>query len=119
MQLQPGERSILAYFTNEADALNAVTQLKSLGITDARVDRISNYTRMGGTAVPTSIASLTTASNNPEDYRSFGPLLAASPVVSGYAHNGTGGFTHMIALVTDDTQSESVLQVLKNNGAQV
>lgn len=119
MRLQPGERSILAYFTNEDDALKAVTQLKSLGFTEARADRISNYTRMGGAAVPTSISSLTTASNNPEDYRSFGPLLAASPVVSGYANNGAGSFTHIIALVTDHTQSESALQVLKNNGARV
>lgn len=120
MQLQPGERSILAYFADEDDALKAVTELKSLGFNDARVDRISTYTRIGA-SVPTSISSLTAVSNDPEDYRFFGPLLAASPIASGSAHTELDSYTHLIALVTDADaeQGEEALQVLKNHGARV
>lgn len=119
MQLQPGERSILAYFTNQDDALRAVAQLEAMGFTDARADRISNYTRMGGAGVPTSISSLTAASDNPEYYRSFGPLLAASPTVSGYANHESANFTHMVALVTNHSQTDTALSILRNNGARV
>ncbi len=119
MQLQPGERSILAYFSNQEDALRAVAQLKAMGYYETQVDRISNYTRKGTSSAPNSISAMTAAGDNPEHYRSFGPLLAASPLVSGLASNDAAYFTHMVTLVTTNSQTDEVLTVLRNYGARV
>lgn len=119
MQLQPGERSILAYFTNHDDALRSVAQLQTMGFNETQVDRIYNNTRMGSAAVTNSISAMTAAGDNPEHYRSYGPLLAASPYVSGLANYESGAYTHMVTLVTSSADVDTALGVLRNNGARV
>ena len=119
MQLQPGERSILAYFTKQEDALSAVAQLEAMGYNEAQVDRIYNYTRMGAAAVPNSISAMTAVSDNPEHYRSYGPLLAASPTVSGLANEEGAYCTHMVTLVTNSAEIDTALNVLRTYGARV
>lgn len=116
MQLQPGERSILAYFTSQEAASSAATQLKARGYNDIQLDRISNYTRMGTSPVSHSISALTAAGDNPEHYRSYGPLLASSPVVSGLSNNGATYYTHMVTVVSDNLQFNQALAILRDYG---
>ena len=118
MQLQPGERSILAYFTSQEAASSAAAQLKALGYNDTQLNKISNYTRMGASAVPNSISARTSAGDNPEHYRSYGPLLASSPIVSGLATNDAAYYTHMVTVVSDDRQFNQALTILREYGGR-
>lgn len=120
MQLQPGERSILAYFTNQEDASSAVGQLQAMGYNESQINKISNYTRMATAATPHSISAMIGAGDSAEQYRSYGPLLAASTVVSGLTNNEEGSyFTHMVTVVTEDVNVDAALQVLRNYGARI
>ena len=118
MQLQPGERSILAYFTSQEAASSAASQLKALGYNDTQLNKISSYSRMGASAVPHSISALTSAGDNPEHYRSYGPLLASSPVVSGLAASDATYYTHMVTVVSDANQINQALDVLRDYGGR-
>lgn len=118
MQLKPGERSILAYFTSQEAASSATAQLKALGYNDIQLNKISNYSRTGTRAVPHSISALTSAGDNPEHYRSYGPLLASSPVVSGLANNDIAYYTHMVTVVSDNNQINQALDILREYGGR-
>jgi len=119
MQLQPGEKSILAYFTNQKDASNAISQLQTLGYRESQINKISNYRHMASAATH-SISAKTGAGESAEQYRSYGPLLAASTFVSGLANNQDESyFTHMVTVVTEDVNADIALQVLRNYGARV
>ena len=118
MQLQPGERSILAYFTSLEAASSAAAQLKALGYNDTQLNKISNYSRMSTGATPRSISALTSAGDNPEHYRSYGPLLASSPVVSGLASNDAAYYTHMVTVVSNDNQINQALDLLRDYGGR-
>jgi len=120
MQLQPGEKSILAYFTNQKDASNALSQLQALGYSESQINKISTYTRMNTAVAPHSIAARTGAGESAEQYLSYGPLLAASTFVSGLTNNQEEPFcTHMVTVVTEDVNADIALQVLRNYGARV
>lgn len=119
MQLQPGERSILAYFSSSEAASSAAAQLKALGYNDIQFNRISNYSRTGSGSVPYSISALTSAGDNPEHYRSYGPLLASSPMVSGLASDDAANYTHMVTVVSDNSQINQALAVLREYGGRV
>lgn len=116
MQLQPGERSILAYFTSPESASKAVAQLKAMGFNDTQLNKLSNYTRTGTRAVPHSISALTSAGDNPEHYRDYGPLLASSPIVNGLSSDNTSYYTHMVTVVSDEGQINQALAVLRDYG---
>jgi len=118
MQLQSGERSILAYFTSQESASSAAAQLKALGYNDTQLNKISNYTRMGTNAVPHSLSTLTSAGDNPEHYRSYGPLLAASPIVSGLANNDASYYSYMVTVVSNDSQINQALSLLREYGGK-
>lgn len=119
MQLKPGERSILAYFTSPEAASSAVAQLKALGYNETQLNKISSYSRMGTSAIPHSISALTSAGDNPEHYRSYGPLLASSPVVSGLAANDVAYYTHMVTVVSNSDQINQALTILRDYGGRV
>lgn len=118
MQLQPGERSILAYFSNPEAAAAAVAQLEALGFQDTQLSRINNYTRLNNRAVSNSISALTAAGDNPEHYRSYGPLLASSPIVSGLAANEAAYYTHMVTVVSGEPQIQQALNILREYGGK-
>ena len=118
MQLQPGEKSILAYFTNQKDASNALSQLQALGYSESQINKISTYTRMNTAVAPHSISARTGAGESAEQYRSYGPLLAASTFVSGLTNNQEESYTYMVTVVTEDVNADTALQVLRNYGAR-
>ena len=85
---------------------------------DTQLNKISNYNHTGAGALPHSISALTSAGDNPEHYRSYGPLLASSPVVSGLAANDFSYYTHIVTVVSDAAQINQALDVLRNYGGR-
>lgn len=73
---------------------------------------------MGANPVPNSISSLTAAGYDPEHYRSYGPLLAASPVVSGLATSDAAYYTHLVTVVSDDYQINQAQAILREYGGR-
>lgn len=117
MQLQPGERSLLAYFVNHEDALKAASELETMGYNEAKVDKIAANNRKSS-ASAYSLSALIAASDDPDHYSQYGPLLAASPTVSGYAKH-EDSYTHMVTLVADNSEIDAAIIILKEYGARV
>lgn len=118
MQLQPGEMSILAYFPNQESAAGAAAQLKSLGFNDTQLNKLNSYARTGAGSVPRSISALTAAGENPEHYRSYGPLLASSTFASGMAADDTAYFTYMVTVVSDAARISEAQSVIRAYGGR-
>ncbi|MEN6460760.1 MAG: hypothetical protein ABFC94_05230 [Syntrophomonas sp.] len=119
MQLHPGEKSILAYFSNRDSAQQAMNELQQMGITDVRMDQTSGFNRQ--TNYATSATSLSALTMGEADrLTNFGPLLAADPAVSGMTdRSNPGSHNFLVTVITNDVNLGQALQSLRNNGAQV
>lgn len=120
MQLQPGEKSILAYFSNRDSAQQAMEELKQMGITDVRMDQTSGFNRP--TNYATSATRLSSLTMGEEDRLApnFGPLLAADPAVSGMTdRSNPGSHSFLVTAITNDINLAQALQSLRYYGAQV
>ncbi|HEX3010536.1 MAG TPA: hypothetical protein VHQ70_00675 [Syntrophomonadaceae bacterium] len=120
MQLQPGEKSILAYFTTDQNAMQAVESLKSKGYTHIRLDSI---TRTGPRSHNhnTPYLSDLTGGDTYDRIRGWGPLMAADPAVSGLssAESTPEVYSSMITLVTDETRLSEARESLMAYGGSV
>ena len=127
--LNPGERSILAYFGSGDDAEKAVKKLKDMGYENVRLDRISRYgvnnddeynnPIMGRAETVTGLTlySANTGNLSNSDSR---VLMAADPSVSGYADPDlAGGAAFLVTVVTNEDNLEQAEKVLKQHGAKV
>lgn len=120
MQLQPGERSILAYFSSDTSALEAVERLKQKGITETQIDQVSRFP--GGQTYGGSTLNISSMVMGDRNYNhKFGPLLAADPAASGMGieYDLPGGAAFLVTVVTSDSRVEEAVQVLKEHGATV
>jgi len=120
VQLQPGEKLIVAYFPSDTQANEAVELLKQKGYTDAQVDQITRFPKSGmynRTNLSLSSKVLDTTTYD----RSLGPLMAADPSVSGMGtgHELPGGTAFLVSLVTDESKVQEAVQILKGYGATV
>lgn len=120
MQLQPGEKSILAYFAHRDSAQQAMEELKQMGITEVRLDQTTGFNRQ--TTYATSATRLSSLTMGETDRLAphFGPLLAADPAVSGITdRSDPGSHNFLVTAITDEANLELALQTLRNYGAQV
>lgn len=103
MQLQPGEKSILAYFTTDNYALQAVQSLKSQGYTDVRLDSISKTVEKSRSTGVSYLSELNGSSSS-DRFKGHGPLLAADPSVSGLSSfdNTPEVYSYLVTVVTDN-----------------
>lgn len=119
MQLQPGERSILAYFPTAAQAKEAKVFLTQQGYSETRIDRVSEYpnTELYGN----SSAALSSLILGVEAYDGPSPLLAADPDASGMAGYSElpGSKSFLLTLVTSEDKIGQAVQILKEHGARV
>lgn len=120
MQLQPGEKSILAYFANRDSAEHAMEELKQMGITDVRMDQTSGFNRHTNYATSATSLSVLTMGEAGRLLPAYGALLAADPAVSGMTdRSDPGSHNFLVTVITNDTNLEQALQSLRNYGAQV
>ncbi len=121
MQLDPGERAIFAYFSDDSDAWIAADVLKQSGYNEIRIDRISPYSASRvNRHSKTSLSSLTM--NNSGANLSYGPLLAADPASSGMSspyYDPPGSSSIVLTLVCDNSLSSSAIEILRQYGASV
>lgn len=130
MRLEPGERSVLAYFPSAESAGKAAEELKSMGYHTVQVDRISrygestdsevNYPVAGGAL---SNAGLTIFSAEAGDLDANERiLLAADPSASGYGDAGygvAGGRAFLVTVVTDGGSAGQVEEILEKYGGKI
>ncbi len=118
MQLQPGEKSILAYFSTDTSAENAAKTLKEKGYDNIQTDQISRFPNQNLYNRNNVNLSSMVLDNTTYD-RSLGPLLAADPAVNGMGvgYDQPGGTSFLLTLVTVDNKVQEAVQVLKDHGA--
>jgi len=131
MQLNKGERALLAYFPTSNDARKAAEELKRAGIGEVQVDRISRFGVNNDAEINNPIAgraetitgltlySAGTDSMIGDDTR---VLRAADPSVSGMAANNygaAGGAAFMISAVTTDDQFDSAKAIIEASGGKL
>ncbi|HHW61329.1 MAG TPA: hypothetical protein GX404_05440 [Syntrophomonadaceae bacterium] len=118
MQLLPGEKAILAYFSSPVDAQTACDKLQQLGIHHARAEAIQGDTRQPRST--TSLASMTGETRNPNLYHAYGPLLAASPDSSGLSSDGEQDYyTHMVSLICPPDKHTQVIEIIRQHNGLV
>ena len=121
MQLDPGERAIFAYFSDDSDAHLAANILKQAGYNEIRVDRISPYSSSSvNRRLKTNLSSLTM--NNSGANLAYGPLLAADPAASGMSsayYDLPGSSSILLTLVCDRSLSSQAIELLRQYGASV
>lgn len=128
MQLEPGERSILAYFRSSDDAQRAAEELKNLSYENVQVDRISRYgvnhddeynNPIMGRAE--TITGLTLYSANFDRFVDSNGrvLLSSDPSVSGFAGVELAGEeSFLVAVVTGDAGAGPAENVLRKHGGK-
>jgi hypothetical protein len=117
MQLQPGEKSILAYFANDLTAMQALDSLRSQGFLNVRLDPITKTIKRRGISAP-YLSDLT--GGDPYDrVNGHGPLLAADPAVSGLSSSETipEVYSYLLTVVTDDQGLPNARESLLAYGA--
>mgnify|MGYP000910956327 CR=1 FL=1 len=124
MQLQNGERSILAYFNSYEEASQATQNLHRMGYEHVRMDNIRPQTSKVTSVFPYpyshSLSSQTSAGDSAEQYRDYGPLLSAHPQVSGMSgKDSSGGYSYLVTVVTDEANYNNAAALLTNSGAVI
>ncbi len=119
MQLDPGEKSILAYFHNYDEAVQAAQILSEKGFTDFQIDRISGYaTRSAHNRGQSSLSSLVmgrSVSPGSQLGRTQDPLLASDPSVSGMSdrEESITSYPYLLTVVAPKENIDQALDVVK------
>ncbi len=121
MQLEPGERSILAYFPTENKAEEAREVLLQKGYNEIQIDQVSSSPNSKAYGSSSAAALSTMVLGNGAYDRIPSPLMAADPSVSGMAgsYDLPGNSAFLLTIVTDEENFTDALQVLKQHDAQV
>lgn len=130
MQLEPGERSVLAYFPSTESAQRAAGELKSMGYNTVQVDRISRYGVENNSAINSaisgteSLSSLTIFSSDAADFSDINDriLRGSDPSVSGYGDAGygvAGGKAFLVTVVTDQEGGDQAVRILEKHGGKI
>ncbi|MEN6350556.1 MAG: hypothetical protein ABFD08_14320 [Syntrophomonas sp.] len=123
MQLQNGEKSILAYFRSDTQANQALNILKEKGYDEAQLDWVSNYSNSRGnnTNGPSAATLSTLVFGNSVYDGSPSPLLAADPDVSGMEDHQDfpASAAYLLTVVTSEDKVQEALQILREHGANV
>ncbi len=122
MQLNPDEKSILAYFFEAEQAQEAAQTLRAMGYRDLQIASLSpNSRRPLSKPAPSYLSKLVLGSRRSwKDNPSHGPLKAADPAVSGMSSPKSAGAepTCLLTLVCSKEASEEAQKVLKQHGCQ-
>lgn len=119
MQLQPGERTVFAYFADENTARAAAAVLKQSDYNEIRIDPISysptsNISRRYS---QTRLSSMTL--NNSGADLAYGPLMVADPTASGMSgsFDSAASASIILTLVCPESARPGAVEILKQYGA--
>ncbi|MGB9802252.1 hypothetical protein [Desulfofundulus sp.] len=131
MQLNSGERSILAYFPSSTKARRAIEELKAAGYETISLDRVSrfgvednaevNYAIAGRAETITGLTLFSAGTDSLSNSESR-VLKAADPSVSGMAahdYGTAGGRAFLVTVVTSEDRVRGAVDILEKHGAQV
>lgn len=130
MTLPQGQRAILAYFPSSTRAESAVEELKTMGIYEVSIDRVSRFGQTTNsernnpindaeTLTGPTLFSADTSRFLDNDAR---VLMAADPSVSGMAaddYGTAGGKSFLVTVVTREEMGDKAAQVLKKYGGSL
>lgn len=130
MKMQPGERSILAYFSSDNEARQAAEQIQQMGIEEIQIDRIARYPADSNAGIDNAL----TGEPNLSDLTAFGGdtdsfhsndsrvMVAADPSVSGIGNTNygvAGGRSFLLTVVTDEQKAQRVEEIIKQRGGMI
>ena len=131
MQLNPGERSVLAYFPSSSSAQKAAQELKDMGYDTVQVDRISRYgatnndeidNPVGGGAGTLSGLTLFSSDVSPNGGTNEGILRASDPSASGYGdvnYGVAGGKAFLVTVVTSEGNADEATGIMEKHGGRI
>jgi len=131
MQLNSNEQTLLAYFPSSTKATKAAEILKSIGITEIQIDRISKFgtstnekinNPISGRSTTASGLSLYSADIAKFEDNNAHILLASEPSVSGIAaadYGLAGGEAFLVTAIARQDQVEKAVNILKQSGGQI
>jgi hypothetical protein len=130
VQLSPGEQSILAYFPSSAKAQEAAGALKSIGIGEVQVDRVSRYgvarnrelnNPVAGQAETITGLTLYSSDTDRFDNNDARTLMASDPSVSGMADGTDEALreprSFLLTVVTSADRVDEAMRILKEKKA--
>ncbi|HNX28162.1 MAG TPA: hypothetical protein PKN87_01930 [Syntrophomonadaceae bacterium] len=115
MQLNPGESSLMTYFTSEDEALSIVHSLKTNGFRDVQLTYVSEFPQQNSYTSNQNLSSKILGSGHYD--QNYGPLLAADPAVSGMSGHIASDLTssYLITVVADNGDLEKAHYILKGS----
>lgn len=130
MTLPKGMRSLLAYFPSSTRAESAVQELKSMGITEVSLDRISRYGDNANAELNNplnnaeTLTGLTLFSANTSRLMNADARILMSADPSNYAmaadnYGVAGGKAFLVTAVTTDEMGDKAAQVLEKHGGSL
>lgn len=131
MKLAKNERSFLAYFPSSTRAQEAIKALKTAGINEVQLDRVSRHgTRyndqynnpLANQANTVTGLTLYSADINPLVKTDTRALLVADPAVSGFGlkdYGIAGGEGFLVTVVTAPAQEEKVREIIEAYGGSL
>lgn len=125
MQLDPGEKSILAYFHDYDEAVQAAQSLREKGFKDFQIDRISGFTSCSAyNRSQNSLSSLVlggSESTGSQIGRTQNPLRASDPSVSGMSdrHESLTCYPYLLTIVAPQESIDQALDVVKRYNVMI
>jgi len=130
VQLEPGEKSFLAYFPTSKAAERAADELKKAELGTVQVDRISryeanidsHYNNPINRAVSISGPTIYSDSNGENLNQSERVLLAADPSASGIGdkdYGVAGGRAFLLTIVTSKEKAGQAESIINAHGGKV
>lgn len=129
MQLEAGERSILATFASSDAAAAVAAKLRQTGFETVQVDRVSQWgnpafeRQLNNPIANEAVTQSGLVLFSGVDSRSsgdVGPLLAADPAVSGMsAGDRIEGRNTLLTVVTREERVREAVRIIEEGGGQV
>lgn len=130
MTLPKGMRSLLAYFPSSTRAESAVQELKSMGITEVSLDRISRYGDNANAELNNplndaeTLTGLTLFSANTSRLMNADARILMSADPSNYAmaadnYGVAGGKAFLVTAVTTDEMGDKAARVMEKHGGSL
>ncbi|MEW6064121.1 hypothetical protein P378_06800 [Desulforamulus profundi] len=130
MTLPRGMRSLLAYFPSSTRAEGAVQELKSMGISEVSLDRVSRYGTTANAILNNPInnaetlTGLTMFSANTSRLMNTDTRILMSADPSNYAmaadnYGVAGGKAFLVTVVTTDQMGDKAARVLEKHGGSL
>ncbi len=131
MQLNPGEKSLLAYFPSSTKAQSAKAALEAAGYSIIQVDRVSRYgstydtkynNPIAGQALNQTGLTIFSADASPSGGADARVLMAADPSNNGMASEGyglAGGNAFLVTVVTHTDHMDKAREILREHGGNI